>query len=336
MSRRYSGLVIAAGCLIACRGGDAHRTVVRVWEHGSWRAIGAVVTDPAVLDRPVSMALGPGASYVFNGGDRTIVAVAPDGRALWRFSPADSLRFHDDSSVALAADSSGRVYVADLYSGHIIVLSPLGSVERVLRIHARLHLAPRGDGWFWGASVMGAAPSLFDSAGHRYLTLRVPPALGAAQYARGDARLAVGHDTLVVAYMWGGHFLVVSGSPPTVRDVPAIEPRTFGRFKLDDVTVGNQTLQAYRADSTDQPATLSMAVDGGLIYALYWNVAGPVEDRRRTVDIYGVKSGAYDGSRRLPLPCKEIAVRGDTLHALTSDGALRTWQWTADSATAPR
>jgi hypothetical protein len=78
-----------------------------------------------------------------------------------------------------------------------------------------------------------------------------------------------------------------------------------------------------------------MAVSGGLIYALYWNRAGPPEDRRRTLDIYDLRAGTYVGSRRLPLPTKEIAMRGDTLYALTSDGALHAWQWT-DSVNAAR
>ena len=116
------------------------------------------------------MAVGPGALYLFNG-DKTIVAVAPDGHAQWRYAPADSVRFDDDSSVSIAADSTGRVYAADLSGGRITVLSPLGRVERVFRIHNRPHVAPRGDGWFWGASLLGASPALFDTAGRRFLSL---------------------------------------------------------------------------------------------------------------------------------------------------------------------
>lgn len=328
---------MAAGWLVACRGADSHQTDARVWQHGSWRAIGAVITDTALVHPPFSMAVSAAALYLFNGGDKTVVAVAPDGHALWRYAPADSLRFDDDSSVSIAADSSGRVYVDDLSGGRITVLSPLGKAERVFRIHYRPHLAPRSDGWFWGASVLGAAPALFDTTGRRYLSLPLPPTLGATPYARGDARLAVAHDTLVVAYMWAGHFLIAAGTTPVVRDVRAIAPLPIATFHQRSVTVGGQVIEAYRADSTDQPATLSMAVSGGLIYALYWNRAGPPEDRRRTLDIYDLRAGTYVGSRRLPLPSKEIAMRGDTLYALTSDGALHAWQWTgSDSATARR
>ena len=102
--------------------------------------------------------------------------------------------------------------------------------------------------------------------------------------------------------MWAGHFLIVTGTPPAARDVPSIEPLPIGTFHQRSVTVGGQVIQAYRADSTDQPATLSMAVSGGLIYALYWNRAGPSEDRRRTLDVYDLHAGTYVGSRRLPLP----------------------------------
>jgi len=327
-------MLMAAVCLAGCRGADSQRPATRVWQHGSWRAIGAVVTDTAIVHAPFSMAVGPGALYLFNGG-RTIVAVAPDGHAQWRYAPADSMRFDDDSSVSIAADSTGRVYAADLSGGRITVLSPLGRVERVFRIHNRPHVAPRGDGWFWGASLLGASPALFDTAGLRFLSLRLPATLGATPYSRGDARLALAHDTLVVGYMWAGHFLIVTGTPPAARDVPSIEPLPIGTFHQRSVTVGGQVIQAYRADSTDQPATLSMAVSGGLIYALYWNRAGPSEDRRRTLDIYDLHAGTYVGSRRLPLPTREIAMRGDTLYALTSDGVLYSWQWT-DSVTAAR
>lgn len=327
--------MMAAACLVACRRTDSQDAVARVWQHGSWRAIGAVITDTAVVHAPFSMAVSPGALYVFNGGDKTIVAVAPDGHALWRYTPADSLRFDNDSIVSIAADSTGRVYVADLSAGRITVLSPLGKAERVFKIHDRPHVAPRGDGWFWGASLLGASPALYDTSGRRYLSLRPPAALDATPYSRGDARLAFAHDTLVVGYMWTGHFLIVVGTPPAARDVPAIEPLPIATFHQRSVTVGGQIVQAYRADSTDQPATLSMAVSDGLIYALYWNRAGPPEDRQRTLDIYDLEAGTYVGSRRLPLPAKEIAMRGDTLYALTSDGALHAWQWT-DSASAGR
>ncbi|HKV51452.1 MAG TPA: hypothetical protein VJO52_09645 [Gemmatimonadaceae bacterium] len=133
----------------------------------------------------------------------------------------------------------------------------------------RQHLAARGDGWFWGASIIGAAPALFDTSGLRYVSLSLPPTLGATPYSRGDARLAFTHDTLVVAYMWAGHFLIVAGTPPSVRDLPALESLPIPSFHQQSVTVGGQVLQAYRADSTDPPATLSLAVSGGLIYALY-------------------------------------------------------------------
>lgn len=334
--RRYFGMVMAAGCMLACRSGDSLPTLARFWQSGAWREIGPVITDTAVVHAPFSMAAGPTALYLFNGGDKTVLAVASDGHVLWRYTPADSVRFDNDSSVSVAADSSGRVYVADLSGGRITVLSPLGSVVRVLRIHNRPHLAVRGDGWFWGALVLGVSPALFDSTGLRYVSLSVPPTLGASIYARGDARLALVHDTLVVAYMWAGHFLVAVGTSPSVRDIQAIEPLAFAAFRPDSIMVGGQEVPVYRADSTDQPATLSMAVTGGLIYALYWNRSGPAEDRRRTLDIYDLRSGAYVGSRRLPQPTQEIAMRGDTVFALTSDGALHSWQWTSNSAKAAR
>lgn len=332
MTRLYLAIAMAAGAVLACRAGEMQNATARTWQHGSWRVVGPVITDAAAVHPPFSMAVGPGAVYLFNGGDKTVVAVAPDGHVLWRYVPADSVRFDNDSSVSVAADSAGRVYVADLSAGRITVLSPLGEPERVFRIHYRQHLAARGDGWFWGASIIGAAPALFDTSGLRNMSLSLPPTLGATPYSRGDARLAFTHDTLVVAYMWAGHFLIATGTSPSVRDVPAIESLPIPSFHQRTVTVGGQTVQAYLADSTDQPATLSLAVSGGLIYALYWNRDGAAEDRQRTLDIYDLARGAYVGSRRLPLPTKEIAMRGDTLFALTSDGALHTWEWTGDGA----
>ena len=40
-----------------------------------------------------------------------------------------------------------------------------------------------------------------------------------------------------------------------------------------------------------------MAVNGGLIYALYWNRAGAPEDRHRTLDIYDLKADTSVGTK---------------------------------------
>jgi outer membrane protein assembly factor BamB len=330
--RRIILAAMAVAGVLACSGADEPHNAARVWQSGSWHEI-PQAGAAGLVDRPMSITARPGAVYVFNAAPKTIVAIAPDGHLLWRYAPADSVRFSDDSSVALAADSGGRVLVADLAGGHILMLSPLGSLDRVFRIHNRLHLAVRADDWFWGASLLGAAPALFDTLGNRSLDLTTPPTLGGDRNTRGDARLAFAHDTLVVAYMWGGHFLIVAGAQPSARDVPAIEQRPFGEFHLDTVVVDGQSVPAFRADSTDRPATLSMAVDGGLIYDLYWNAQGAADDHHRTVDMYDMAKGSYVGSRRLPLPCKEIAVRDGVLYGLGDDGGLHAWQWTPGSAT---
>lgn len=325
-----AGMAVAG--VLACSGADEPHNAGRVWESGSWHEI-PEAGAAGIANRPVSIAASQRAVYVLNAGDKSIAAIAPDGRLLWRYTPADSVRFSDDSSVALAADSAGRLLVADLAGGHILMLSPLGSLDRVSRIHNRLHLAVRGDDWFWGASLLGAAPSLFDTLGNRSLNLTLPTTLGGDRNTRGDARLAFAHDTLIVAYMWGGHLLIVAGTQPSARDVPAIEQRPFGEFHLDTVVVDGQAVPAFRADSSDRPATLSMAVDGGLIYDLYWNAQGVADDRHRTLDIYEMAKGSYVGSRRLPLPCKEIAVRDGVLYGVADDGSLHAWRWSPASAT---
>ncbi|HXE61509.1 MAG TPA: hypothetical protein VN607_12420, partial [Gemmatimonadaceae bacterium] len=75
------------------------------------------------------------------------------------------------------------------------------------------------------------------------------------------------------------------------------------------------------------------AVDSGLIYALYWNTRGAPDDRSRTLDMYRLASGAYLGSRRLPLPSTAIAIRGDVVYALTTDGNLHIWRWVGAAST---
>lgn len=331
--RRAGLAAIGALAVLACSGADEPHSATRVWEKGAWREVALPNVGPDVIDRPLSMAASHGAIYLFNAGTRSVIAFASDGHVLWRYTPDDSLKFETDTTVALTADASGRVLIADVSAGRITELSPLGTVERVFRIHDRLHLAERADRWFWGASLLGTAPALFDTAGHRYLSLRPPASMNeGGQYPRGDARLAFAHDTLVVAYMWGGHFLIVVGPTPIARDMQAIEPRPFGHFHQADVTVDSQTVQAFVADSTDHPATLSMAVDGGLIYALYWNGQGSADDRHRTLDIYDLSRATYLGSRRLPLACKEIAVSDGVLYGLGDDGALHAWRWSPSSS----
>src|SRR6185312_15556667 len=105
----------------------------------------------------------------------------------------------------------GGVWAADPNAGRCTIISPLGAVERVIPLHDSPHLAPRPDGSFWKASFIGVRPSLFDARGVRVRALRLPPTLTAPKDAVGDALLAMTGDTLVVAYVDAGRFLI---APP--------------------------------------------------------------------------------------------------------------------------
>jgi len=75
------------------------------------------------------------------------------------------------------------------------------------------------------------------------------------------------------------------------------------------------------------PATVGLAIDARILYALYWTSRGIQGDRRRTLDTYRVSTGVYEGSRRLPLPSSAMAVRGDAVYAVTDGGDLHIWRW---------
>lgn len=304
----------------------AQRDTSRVWESGSWRNVALIAHDAGVLDRPRSIALAPNALYVFDAGPGTIVALDLEGRVRWRYTPPDSLRFDADRVVALAAGPDGGVWAADPNAGRCLVLSPLGAVERVIPMHDSPNLAPRSDGSFWKASYMDLAPVLFDPHGRRVRALRLPASVVAPPKAVGDAVLALTVDTLIVAYRAAGRFVV---APPhgVARDIRAVEPRAFPRFRESDVTIGGRSVQAFKTSASEPPATLGLAVDAGVVYALYWNDRGTPDDRVRTLDMYRLSSGAYLGSRRLPLPSTAIAVRGDSVYALTEEGELHIWRW---------
>jgi len=298
----------------------------RVWEQGSWRGMGDVPAGAHILDHPLSLALGRNAIYVFNAGSATVVALGLDGRLLWRYSPPDSLRFGADRVVSLAAGFDGGVWVADPNSGRCTILSPLGNVERVVPMRDGRHFAPRSDGSFWQSRYLAIQPMLFDANGHRVRTLRLPASLAAPPNAVGDALLAVTADTLVVAYSMAGRFLI---APPhgAARDVRAIEPRAFATFAQSDVTVAGRAVHTFKTHANELPATLGLAVDSGVIYALYFNARGATGDPGRTVDMYRTASGRYVGSRRLPMSATHIAIRGDVTYALTGEGDLRIWRW---------
>jgi hypothetical protein len=281
------------------------------------------------------MVLAANTLYVFNAGPGTVVALDLDGHQRWRYAPPDSLRFNSDRVVALAAGTDGGVWAADPNSRRCTILSPLGTIERVVRIGDSPHLAPRSDGSFWKASYLGIAPVLFDVRGHRVRTLRLPPSLAAPPDAVGDALLGLAGDTLVVAYREAGRFLI-AGPHGAPRDVRAIEPRGFSRFQRSDVTVGGRTVQAFKTGPGGEPATLGLATDAGIFYALYWSDRGPPDDKRRIVDKYRVATGAYLGSWRLPLPASAIAVRGDVVYALTDSGDLHIWHWVSSADTPSR
>ena len=329
IARRLAALASVA-CAVNLHAGTAQQVdTTRTWENGSWRSLGEVTSADGILDHPLSIALAGNSLYVFNGGPGTIVALSLDGHVRWRYTPPDSLRFHADRVVSLAPGLDGGVWAADPNSGRCTIISPLGAVERVIPMHESAHIAPRRDGSFWRATFIGVRPSLFDARGTRVRTLRLPSSLIAPQDAVGDAFVAMTGDTLVVAYVDAGRFLIVP--PPArgpVRDVRAIEPRPFPRFHQSDVVVGGKTLHTYKAGPDAAPATLGLAIDSGIIYALYWNSRGAPGDRGRTLDTYRVSTGAYEGSRRLPLPSSAIAVRGDVVYAVTDGGDLHIWRWT--------
>lgn len=332
--RHLRAMALAMVCAVAPRSVRAQAPDTnRVWERGSWRSLGAITSDAGILDHPLSIALAGNTLYVFNAGSGTVIALALDGHVRWRYTPPDSLRFHVDRVVALASGLDGGVWAADPNAGRCTVVSPLGNVERVIPVHESPHLAPRADGSFWKASFLGAEPSLFDARGTRVRVLRLPPSLTAPKDAVGDALLAMTGDTLVVAYVDAGRFLI---APPPghgpVRDVRAVEPRPFPRFHESDMTVGKQAVRAFKTDSSAYPATLALAVDSGVIYALYWNHRGAPDDRGRTLDTYRTSTGAYLGSRRLPLPSSAIAIRGDVVYAVTDGGELHIWRWTPAEA----
>lgn len=331
---RFAAFAVMVACVAGRRAVNAQQAdTTRAWQSGSWRSLGEITSESGALDHPISIALARDALYVFNAGPGSVVALGLDGRLRWRYLPSDSLRFHPDRVVSLAPGPDGGVWVADPNAGRCTILSALGSVERVIPVHESPHLAPRSDGSFWKASpYLGVVPSLFDAHGRRVRALRVPATLVAPADAIGDAFLAAAGDTLVVAYAWAGRFLV-SPARGRARDVHAVEPRPFPRFQRSDVTVGGRTIHAFKTGPGAEPTTLGLAVDSGLIYALYWNTRGAPDDRSRTLDMYRLASGAYLGSRRLPLPSTAIAIRGDVVYALTTDGNLHIWRWVGAAST---
>lgn len=324
-------VIVAAACAALPRAATTQqRDTTRRWENGSWRSLGELTGGAGGLDHPISLALAGNTLYVFNAGPGTVLALALDGHVRWRYTPPDSLRFHVDRVVSLAPGVDGGVWAADPNAGRCTIISPLGAVERVIPLHDSPHLAPRPDGSFWKASFIGVRPSLFDARGVRVRALRLPRTLTAPKDAVGDALLAMTGDTLVVAYVDAGRFLI---APPhahrQVRDVWSVEPRPFPRFRESDVVIRGRTVHTYKAGPDAPPATLALAVDSGIIYSLYWNGRNAPGDRGRTVDMYRVSTGVYEGSRRLPLPSSAIAVRGDVVYALTDGGDLHIWRWAA-------
>ena len=256
----------------------------RSWQRGSWRSLGEIANGSGTLDKARSIALSGNTLYVFNAGPGTVVALDLDGHLRWRYTPPDSLRVSVERVVALAAGTDGGVWVSDPNSRRCTILSPLGTIERVVRIGDSPHLAPRSDGSFWKASYLGVAPVLFDARGRRVRALRLPRSFHAPPDAVGDALLGLAADTLVVAYTEAGRFLIASPRAAP-RDVRAIEPRGFSRFHRSDVTIGGRTVQAFKTGPGAEPATLGIAVDAGIFYALYWTDHGPTGDNQRTVDM---------------------------------------------------
>ena len=321
----------AVACVCATGSIVAQRTSSRIWERGSWRNVGLIAHDAGVLDQPRSIARAPNALYAFDAGPGSIVALDLDGRVRWRYTPPSSLRFNADRVVALAAGPDGGVWAADPNSGRCLVLSPLGTIERVILMHDSPHLAPRSDGTFWKASYMTLAPTLFDAHGHRVRALRLPATVVAPVNAVGDAILALEGDTLVIAYRTAGRFVF---APPhgVARDVRAVEPRAFVRFRESDVTIGGRSVHTFKAGADEPPATLGLASEAGVVYVLYWNEGGTPDDHERTLDMYRLSSGKYIGSRRLPLPSIAIAVSGDEVYALTDGGDLHIWRWIPDAS----
>lgn len=316
----------AVACAVTSSNIAAQRDTSRVWERGSWRNGALLAHDAGVLDQPRSIAIAPKALYVFDAGPGTIVALDLDGRVRWRYVPPDSLRFNADRVVALAAGPDGGVWAADPNSGRCLVLSPLGAIERMIPMHDSPHLAPRSDGSFWKASYLKLAPVLFDPQGRQVRALRLPASVVAPVNAVGDAVLALEGDTLVIAYRTAGRFVI---APPhgVARDVRAVAPRAFPRFRESDVTIGGRSVHTFKAAADEPPATLGLAAVAGVVYVLYWNEGGTPDDHERTLDMYRLSSGTYVGSRRLPLPSTAIAVSGDEVYALTDGGDLHIWRW---------
>ena len=97
----------------------------------SGSGIATTLNNKEMFEHPYSIAVNPLTGDVIVGDDykQRVVALSPDGRVLWRYSPTGDRHFFPCS---IAVDSEGYIFIADLYNEKVYMLDSSGKHLKVL------------------------------------------------------------------------------------------------------------------------------------------------------------------------------------------------------------
>lgn len=272
-----------------------------------------VIGEGADIELLSPMSIAPDASggfYLFDSGERQVLAFDRNGRIRWKFGRGGGGPGEFRAMTDLEVERNGDVVTLDVNNARLTIISSSGQLLRTVPLPGevrRLLPSPQADQWM----LIPHGPFLWLTINATGVTQRQTGLPAGVQFApdiAGEPFTARTDSGAVIAYRWSSTFVMLRRDG-TVRAVATgVEELPFPEGKRYPVKMGDQTLTVTRVDPQAPKGTGSVTSRGSLILTLF---GGRTAEKGRLLDRYDALTGRYLGSHLLPHRVNEIAMLSD-------------------------
>jgi hypothetical protein len=285
--------------------------IARTWDT-LW-TVGGSARDTLLLN-PYLVAASDSGVYLFDGGNRSVLALSAEGKVRWRFGREGSGPDEFRGARDLKMGSDGSVLVLDPRNGRIIRLNAAGVVRARIPLGAVGHaeqLASLDSGRIVLLTMdPSRAFAIMDTLGNVRERFSLPWAGFAAldQIARQGLIAPSGGGAWLFGFSMGDGWFTFDGSK-SVGSARYVEHMDFP--EVETTSAGATQMAEYNACSA-----CSASVSDSILY-VHFGGYGPHPES--VIDLYHVNGRRYIGSFILPAKATAIATAGDRIYALRDD-----------------